>query len=262
MFYTVLYLSHTRPKDVLRCARCFSPSGTTACLACVSKCTLWTLILCLKTYFSKLHKEHKYKHEDSPASRIFAKIWTECIVNLDWTLYIIKLMSSWSAWNLAIFRIMTTEKCRMKYAEKIEIPIRLLTENSLSSPVQLVFLLNVSGSKVLLIMTFIVWKHNGTNGGRGGVVRVGRLITGRLAFPLSPAGRGVSPAPCHGRGALEQGTVPPCSPDAVIGCPLLQCMASVSMGVWPCACAQILTNFVYSCTWQINLVLMLQPCCW
>ena len=49
--------------------------------------------------------------------------------------------------------------------------------------------------------------------------------------------RGVSPPPFHGRGALEQDTVPPCSPGAVISCPPLQCMASVSMSVWPCACA-------------------------
>jgi len=36
---------------------------------------------------------------------------------------------------------------------------------------------------------------------------------------------------------LKQGTVPPCSVGAVIGCPPLQCMAPVSMSVWPCSCA-------------------------
>ena len=52
-------------------------------------------------------------------------------------------------------------------------------------------------------------------------------------FPLSP----LKELSCHGQGALEQGTVSPCSPGAVIGCPPLQCMASVSVSVWACACA-------------------------
>ena len=54
------------------------------------------------------------------------------------------------------------------------------------------------------------------------ISRLGRPwpITGRLAvwFPLSPlkdwwtdSWRGGSPPPCHGRDALMQGTVPPCS---------------------------------------------------
>ena len=59
---------------------------------------------------------------------------------------------------------------------------------------------------------------------------MGRPLNGRLAVRFSPP-------PCHGPGALEQGTVPPCSPGAVNGSPLLQRMASVSMSVWPCACA-------------------------
>ena len=60
------------------------------------------------------------------------------------------------------------------------------------------------------------------------MIRVGHPITWRLVvrFPLSPlkgwwtdSWKGYSPPSCHGRGALEQGTVPPCYPGAVIGCP-------------------------------------------
>jgi len=53
---------------------------------------------------------------------------------------------------------------------------------------------------------------------------------------------GGSSPPCHSLGALELGTVPPCSPGTVNGCPPLQCMASVSMSVTLCMCMCVSTG--------------------
>ena len=80
-----------------------------------------------------------------------------------------------------------------------------------------------------------------TRGACGSVVRAGCPITGRLAlwFPLSPLKdwwtdrwRVSIHLLSTAKMPLSKGTVPPCSPGAVNGCPLLQCMTSVSMNVW------------------------------
>jgi len=82
--------------------------------------------------------------------------------------------------------------------------------------------------------------------------------------------RGVSPPPCQKDvwGALEPGTVPPCSPGAVIGCPPLQCICPyecVSLCMCMCVFNRCQLGWVksggqilcISCTWQINLILIL-----
>ena len=64
------------------------------------------------------------------------------------------------------------------------------------------------------------------------------LTAPHICLPRTGPGCQSTLCPCHGRGALEQGTVPPCSLGAVNGCPPLQCMAPVSMSV----CQQVPTS--------------------
>ena len=74
--------------------------------------------------------------------------------------------------------------------------------------------------------------------------------------------RGGSLPPCHGRGVPEQGTVPPCSLGPVNGCLPLQCMASVSVSVWPCACVSGVYYPVHDNKSDLNLNLSNQMLKW
>ena len=90
-----------------------------------------------------------------------------------------------------------------------------------------------------IIRVIKYFRYQINTGGRGSVVRVGHPITWRLAvwFPLSLLKRLMNWQLEGWRSASEAryNDAPPCSLGAVIGCPPLQCMASVSMSVWPCA---------------------------
>jgi len=80
----------------------------------------------------------------------------------------------------------------------------------------------------------------------------------------SKSWRGGSSPPCHGRGALEQGTVPPCSSGAVIGCPPLQRIWHLSL----CRCVfarcqpgRVKRGGVISCISCINMTINLISIC-